>query len=534
MVLPLALLLADEDAFRQAISRHYPLPHRLIDAFADKLDFDSLSENEAVPWSEELLDAHARRWDWRSLAMNTALPWSEGLVRKYTPSRWSWDNLLWQRRIFASPGLVALCLPEWSKTARRHLDPDDNRDPGSYRYCQFTRWGEDAASWAPEVIEAAPGLHWDLWSAVEGFPWSAAFLARNAHRLDWRRLSWNARLPWSIELLRRFESRWSWDHMSANLPWSEELIAPFAHRWNWRLLAHWVPWTCALLDRFADRVVWAHAQYQDGGFERFDGVINHDGFCWTPAFYARHGARVARQFEELYDEIAERARAVVDTESPWTFHCQTNNWSPEMFALAEGLASKHGSPAIDWESACSHAKHVWSDDFIAAHRATLAAHVDSLSSNPAFPWHRELDAFAADIDPRAYTWRSISGNPGLVLEEALVSRYEARWGWQELSKNPTLTSAMIERYADRWDWWALSQNPALRPETAKRFAGRLHKSALTKQPWASLRDADPALPWDWKALADRAPPALREVLDDARVLAFLEAAGPRKKKRGGR
>ncbi|SET17618.1 hypothetical protein, partial [Thorsellia anophelis] len=41
-------------------------------------------------------------------------------------------------------------------------------------------------------------------------------------------------LPWSIELLERFENKWDWDCLSRNksLPWSVELAQKFVGKWK--------------------------------------------------------------------------------------------------------------------------------------------------------------------------------------------------------------------------------------------------------------------------------------------------------------
>ena len=51
----------------------------LIDRYAEFLDWKMLSENPALPWSEDLLEHYAGHWDWQKLSRNKALPWSEDI-----------------------------------------------------------------------------------------------------------------------------------------------------------------------------------------------------------------------------------------------------------------------------------------------------------------------------------------------------------------------------------------------------------------------------------------------------------------------
>jgi tetratricopeptide (TPR) repeat protein len=524
----LELLLAHAEAFRKAVSAHYPVPRRLIQAFPDELDFELLSGNQTLAWDEELIAAHPLRWAWRELASNPALPWSVSLIKKYVPKRWAWDDLMSQPRVFADPDLFALCLPHWGRAARRGQGERDDLGAGGY---QLEPFAPDAASWALGVIEAARGVEWDLLSAVPEIPWTADVIDRNAARLDWRRLSWNRGLPWGVELLRRFEARWDWSSLSPGLPWSEELIAAFADRWSWRLLALWVPWTEALLDRFAERIWWASPSYDHGVFQGIGGLLNHEGFRWTPALYRRHGAHVARHIDRLREGLAAEGEELPDErETHWTYYCDTGNWTAEMLSLAAAHEANSGAEAVNWDNVCSHARHLWGDELIAAHRHLLSARVGALVSNRHFPWHRHLADFA-DATPDGYLWSGLSGNPGLRLDAEMLERYQARWRWEALSSNPNLTDELIARYADRWDWRALSRNPALSPAAARAFAARLHGPSLSALPWASPRAADPELPWDFRALFDREPAALRELLSEPLLEAFL---AERSRRRGPR
>ena len=42
--------------------------------------------------------------------------------------------------------------------------------------------------------------------------------------LDWKCLSVNKLLPWSMDFIDRYEERWDWESLSEGLPWSVDLI----------------------------------------------------------------------------------------------------------------------------------------------------------------------------------------------------------------------------------------------------------------------------------------------------------------------
>ena len=61
---------------------------------------------------------------------------------------------------------------------------------------------------------------------------------------DFKALSRNKALPWSEELIARYENKWDWEGedegegLSQNeaLPWSKELIVRYEDRWDWSRL----------------------------------------------------------------------------------------------------------------------------------------------------------------------------------------------------------------------------------------------------------------------------------------------------------
>ena len=100
-----------------------------------------------------------------------------------------------------------------------------------------------------------------------------------SRRMDSKNLSKNESLPWSNELLERFDDKWHWNNkknyeskdskyiltkdinsLSTNekLPWSEDFIEKYKDKWNWDMLStnNGLPWSMHLLEKFEDQWVW--------------------------------------------------------------------------------------------------------------------------------------------------------------------------------------------------------------------------------------------------------------------------------------
>ena len=62
------------------------------------------------------------------------------------------------------------------------------------------------------------------------YPLSDLLLERYSEILDWKELSQNTNLLWSVQLINNYKTKWDWEKLSSNssLPWSTllELVKP--------------------------------------------------------------------------------------------------------------------------------------------------------------------------------------------------------------------------------------------------------------------------------------------------------------------
>jgi len=78
----------------EALSFEWPLPwsEELLDTYENRWDWFALSGNTGLPWSEGLVAKYENRWNWDAISSNESLPWSESLLRRFE-DRWNWDEL---------------------------------------------------------------------------------------------------------------------------------------------------------------------------------------------------------------------------------------------------------------------------------------------------------------------------------------------------------------------------------------------------------------------------------------------------------
>jgi hypothetical protein len=108
----------------------------------------------------------------------------------------------------------------------------------------------------------------------ERIPWTEELIARYENRWDWGNLSLNRSLPWSEKLIDKYLDRWDFGTMNedehgeksytvgsswnSGLPWSLNLIKKYESRWDWISLTYSenIPWSLDILKEFEERWVW--------------------------------------------------------------------------------------------------------------------------------------------------------------------------------------------------------------------------------------------------------------------------------------
>ncbi|HEY5937516.1 MAG TPA: TIGR02996 domain-containing protein [Kofleriaceae bacterium] len=455
------------------VAQHYPLTAEAIAEHADVLDWEALSRNTKVAWTEELLERYADRWDWDALMWNPALPWSEAFVLRYIASgRFNWSRLRWQGQLVRDEALVKLCFPHWAALPRAQWTAGSTEEHGAGPFAVVIGdWGPGSAEWAHRTVEEVPGLPWDFFSCLEGFPWTIGFIAKHAERLDWARLSWNAGLPWTPEFMHRFADRIEWDRAVYRIPWTAELLREFGDRIEWAHLPDDFPWTAELLESCATRVHWATPDMDIGGWEgTFSGVVNHPELEWTIERFERLGPHLEAFFARLFREDPDLGGDPDDepgeNDPYWTSYCDTSNWTPAFFDFVLELGARLGRETINWDQVSRHARMPWTDEFVARHAAELSIYY--LLGNRYFPMARHLDALADRFDDNL-------------------------WKWLRESENYAPTPENIARHGHRLGITAIPEPPKRGIVVVAPTGGRVDDDAIDKLLAARHMDREPAL-----------------------------------------
>ena len=106
-----------------------------------------------------------------------------------------------------------------------------------------------------EIFEKNPDLFIDL--ILYYYPLNQECVEKYEAKWDWKRLSKDSSLDWSIDFIEKYESKWDWTCLidNAGLPWSFELIEKYEGKFSnmeWRILSQnkSLPWSLEVIEKF--------------------------------------------------------------------------------------------------------------------------------------------------------------------------------------------------------------------------------------------------------------------------------------------
>ncbi|MDJ0625358.1 MAG: hypothetical protein QNJ31_03215 [Candidatus Caenarcaniphilales bacterium] len=308
------ILNIDSVFLRRLISRWYPFSEEQINRYSHSLNWELLSVNPNVLWSEAVLlrFENLLKWGYGGLSLNGYLPWSNELVEKFISN--------WDRELKVSNNRLVSGACNWLKNINNHKLIDSVQDSLSYFSHFVIKEGDPERTWrtistnqnilwTKEFIKNnSKNLIWEDTILLDSSEYSSSYyvdrfggLCSNSSigfnldlietftdQISWHSLSLNEGIQWSVPLIKRFEEFWfySFDNeleeivtynipeynsesdfdyclkqfcFTANhtLPWSSELLEEFKDNWDWGILSesYFLPWSTDLIQKFKGKFV---------------------------------------------------------------------------------------------------------------------------------------------------------------------------------------------------------------------------------------------------------------------------------------
>ncbi len=238
-----------------------------IDKYADKINFDKLSESTTVNWSEQVIDKYLDKWSLKELAHNKSIPWSMELFEKYLDT-----SYLSYFGVQTNESLITFEFVEkynqymdWHYISHNPTLPWVEKDLLNYWgdkivwtgiACNKFLFKNDKNFYQKNYEKCKPieNKVWHFFSGNEAFPWSKKMIEIHKYDLDWNNLCSNEGIIWDSNLI---------DYFFIYVKWG-----------GWR--------PCELLDENGYEIS------PVGGAEFVSGLIDNKSIPWSIDFLLRY------------------------------------------------------------------------------------------------------------------------------------------------------------------------------------------------------------------------------------------------------
>lgn len=238
------------------ISNNLNVPLKFIEQNKEKINWEALSRNNKIDWTIEFLDENKKLLNWSNLSSNSNIPWSDEIIGKFE-NYWNWNflsdnsNILWTETLLDKyKKRLDWCKLSYNPNVEISINYlENNLD-------RFNIYGvsrNKKIEWSEELISkyennlnfSSYGLSWN-----STLPWSKALINKYRTRWSWSGISSNRGIPWTEKMLDFFSEELIWgrnDNIDStdashrnngfclsgnpNLPWSLELIDKYENRY---------------------------------------------------------------------------------------------------------------------------------------------------------------------------------------------------------------------------------------------------------------------------------------------------------------
>lgn len=463
-------LLLSKRVFRSILMRYAFIPSELIIKYRNRWNWKYLCENQNINWDDFLIESNSDKLDWEKISLNEGIKFSETLIKRYQ-DKWNWNNLLNNPSIKWDENLKKTfnkwielekkndIIYTWYQDLRNIID----ESPNKYIHTSFFNFliSTEKFYFDQELLDKyIIHIDWYELSKSKSVNWSEELLIKFSDKFNWNKLSANEFLPWDENLICNFWGKWNksallsndnifWDikliellvirnssnsmtdffqllsSQKKNIEWNEELIDRFLHEWDWNELSSniYVPWNISLIEKYKNKVVWGVRKtfYQKSYYQ---GLCVNTGIEWDKELIDKYSHLIIWESLSSNENIKWSTQLFIENKNSWFF----------------GALDKTDDETLYYE---------YSKDII------------GLSSLNNFLWSEQM------IDEYIDKWHW--GNGGLSSLESLpwslefIDKYKNKWDWDILSLNKSLpwSIKLIKFFDEKWSWYNLEVNDAI-------------------------------------------------------------------------
>lgn len=437
------------------LSSNINLNPNLIDIFKESWVWGHLSGNVGSFWTKELINKHITYWNWSSLSGNASLPFSTEFIKEFE-NYWDWDNLSSNDAIPWSLDLIDTFKERWNWNI-------------------LTNYQESSC---PIIMNK--------------FPWSIEGIRKFDNYWDWDVLSANEDIPLTVELIGSFLDKWNWSLLSSLgnnrsfskkrvFNWSEELIEAFKYKWDWRNLSrnNDIPWSISILNKFKEFLDFEGLCEQDCttlSFSKDFIIENEDKWDWgtlSSQFNVKWDKELIEKYEDRWDWQA----LSYNSRLPWNIYFiekYLNRWDWEALSFNGGVGW-NAELISRFNGKFKMCRHDLSDNG----KLYVYYYIGGLNRSEGQSLIEVIEFFNGDIGwnevgqnnapwsipfiekyKDKINWSSFSKNTYIQWSDDLLYRFQDYWDWSELGHNSSLplTIELLEKFEEKWIWGIFNDN----------------------------------------------------------------------------
>lgn len=449
--------------FIDLISKYYPLQEKTIRDYQDHLNWELLSGNENLNWTQEFIIEFEEKLKWNSLGIkyNKSFLWNERSILTLA-NKIGW-SIVSSFRIPFNEEFIEKHLDKWDwsdKHFEQHMSGLSCNENLLWskvfieKHKELINW--DALCFNKKIVfditfisNYKDYINWHYLSIDETIKFTEELISKFEHYWDWANLSSNKNIPWNIELIDKYIDKWDWASLSynQNLPWSIELLEKYIDKWDWFLLIgnESLPWEEKIIEKYNERWGWFFDVGQKHLLKKLRYLRKYPNS--TDNIYQVGTSNKHLTFN--HDFINENSQYFGRVTWILISRNRNTNWSIE---LLEKYSDKWNwsdlscNKSLPWSiELIERFKNQWNWKFLIFNIAKLLPY-----SIVEF-----IEKFQENLD--SDTLSSLKKLPWSV---ELIEKYNGKWDWIELSNNQDLpwTIELIERFEHKFDWYRLSFN----------------------------------------------------------------------------
>lgn len=390
-----------------------------IDLEQSGLDWNALSYNYSIPWSEDLIDSQYDKLNWCGISSNPKIKWDERLLNKYWDKIWlgciiSYSPMFWDEKLVRftlskvdEESTKIFWLEKFSIITNISWNLQMIIDfPTTYE--SQTGLGDriHKSYWIREVVEAKTlelsfedlkkhkeQLNKELFKYLQvsdDLFWTYQAIIEFKELIDFKTLSKCKNVNWSNEIIISFYEKLDFELMSKNesIPIDEFIIKKYKNRWNFKSLSSNsnVKWNLELLKAFISEfdlnmvLQFSISGVDENFINDYRDKINWGSGCGS---YTYNPAPIAR-----YKHIPISVHTLIENATKW-----------EVGDYVKPYWDEKGATIGEWHQ---------------------------FSSNQ-FLTKLHLETFADKL-----SWDVISSNEHLQISSDLLIKFSDRWNWQKL------------------------------------------------------------------------------------------------------